>query len=52
VGGVLAKTCIIALSRSTFLKENQIHHASTLHGFAHDPLGSYCMNAHRSSFNS
>ena len=26
VGGVLVKTCIIALRRSTFLKEKQIHH--------------------------
>ena len=26
VGGVLVKTCIIALCRSTFLKDKQIHH--------------------------
>jgi len=26
VGGVLVKTCIISLLRSTFLKEKQIHH--------------------------
>ena len=26
VGGVSVKTCIIALRRFTFLKENQIHH--------------------------
>jgi len=26
VGGVSVKTCIIALYRSTFLKEKQIHH--------------------------
>jgi len=26
VDGVLVQTCIIALRRSTFLKEKQIHH--------------------------
>jgi len=26
VGGVLVKTCIIALRQFTFLKEKQIHH--------------------------
>ena len=37
VGGVLVKTCIIALRRSTFLKEKQIY-ARALHGFAASPI--------------